>query len=100
MAHNPKLNVYIIELRKKDKSSSCSFFDYYKTMSNKEFKITDKKDVFEYFMESFSKFIGGKEKFSEDNNTKKVFGIDNVESKLNLKIDIENFINKMLKNNE
>lgn len=91
MAHNPKLNIYIIELRKRDKSSNCSFFDYYNTLSTDDLIISDKQNVFEFFMNSFTNFIGGAEKFSEDDFSKKVFGIDSLDGQLNLKIDINNF---------
>ena len=91
MAHNPKLNVYIIELRKKDKNTNCSFFDFYNTLSQEDFIIEEKEKVFQFFMDSFTKFIGGKEKFSEDNFAKKVFGVDTQNGNYSLKIDITNF---------
>lgn len=92
MIHNPKLNIYIIELNKKRKNTKCSFFDYYNTLSDVEFVQGQNSEVFQFFMESFTKFVGGKESFSEDNTVKKVFGIDQIGQDLNLKIDINKFI--------
>lgn len=92
MAHNPKLNVYIIELKKKGNKEDASFFDFYNILSNNKFEYSDTSDTYSFFTETFVDFLGGKDKFSKDQDVKKVFGLSKTNEKLNLNVNTDEFI--------
>jgi len=71
MAHNPKLNVYILTLNKK-KEEYETFRDLFKLKYNCLANETD-KNIFEKYFSEFLNSIG-KDDFRKDNKSKKVLG--------------------------
>lgn len=76
MAHNPKLNVYILTLNPK-KEEVATFRDLFKMKYNCDIKLEDSK-VFEKF---FADFLNnaGKDEFKNDKKSKKVLGVSKLD---------------------
>ena len=72
MAHNPKLNVYILKLNNQ-KESVQTFRDLFKEKFNLPLNVED-KDVFETYFQNFLNGLGKKE-FKKDIKAKKVIGV-------------------------
>lgn len=73
MAHNPKLNVYIISLKPKQQDENKTFRDFLKEKYSTQADLSDKA-LMEYLFESFVNGVG-QDKFHKDDKNKKVIGI-------------------------
>lgn len=74
MAHNPKLNVYIISLKPKKQDENKTFRDFLKEKYAKNSDMSDKA-LMEYLFTSFINGVG-QDEFHKDDKSKKVIGID------------------------
>lgn len=74
MAHNPKLNVYIISLKPKKQDESKTFRDFLKEKYSTQADLSDNK-LMQYLYNSFVNGVG-QDKFHKDDKSKKVIGID------------------------
>ena len=74
MAHNPKLNVYIISLKPKKQDENKTFRDFLKEKYAKDSDTSDKA-LMEYLFTSFINGVG-QDEFHKDDKSKKVIGID------------------------
>ena len=74
MAHNPKLNVYIISLKPKKQDENKTFRDFLKEKYAKNSDMSDKA-LMKYLFTSFINGVG-QDEFHKDDKSKKVIGID------------------------
>lgn len=74
MAHNPKLNVYIIGLKPKKQDENKTFRDFLKEKYSTQSDLSD-NSLMEYLFSSFVNGVG-QDKFHKDDKSKKVIGID------------------------
>ena len=74
MAHNPKLNVYIISLKPKKQDENKTFRDFLKEKYAKNSETSDKA-LMKYLFTSFINGVG-QDEFHKDDKSKKVIGID------------------------
>ena len=74
MAHNPKLNVYIISLKPKKQDENKTFRDFLKEKYAKNSDRSDKA-LMKYLFTSFINGVG-QDEFHKDDKSKKVIGID------------------------
>ena len=70
MAHNPKLNVYIISLKPKKQDENKTFRDFLKEKYAKESDLSDKA-LMEHLFASFVNGVG-QDEFHKDDKSKKV----------------------------
>lgn len=87
MALNPKLNIYILRLNPKDKESSPTFRDLFKSKYFGNEKTTD-ASLMNNFFKDFLNMVG-KADFRKDDKSKKVIGVseynaENEETSINL----------------
>ncbi|EGW47196.1 hypothetical protein HMPREF0666_01650 [Prevotella sp. C561] len=74
MAHNPKLNVYIISLKPKKQDENKTFREFLKEKYAKNSDTSDKALMI-YLFTSFINGVG-QDEFHKDDKSKKVIGID------------------------
>ncbi|KXB34187.1 hypothetical protein HMPREF1869_01276 [Bacteroidales bacterium KA00251] len=74
MAHNPKLNVYIIGLKPKKQDEIKTFRDFLKEKYSSRTDLSDDA-LMGYLFESFINGVG-QDTFHKDDKSKKVIGID------------------------
>lgn len=74
MAHNPKLNVYIIGLKPKKQDEVKTFRDFLKEKYSSRTDLSDDA-LMGYLFESFINGVG-QDTFHKDDKSKKVIGID------------------------
>lgn len=74
MAHNPKLNVYIISLKSKKQDEYRTFRDFLKEKYSSHTDLSDDA-LMGYLFRSFTNSMG-QDSFHKDDKNKKVIGID------------------------